>query len=91
MSDATTLLFALPGFRVLNVETEPDGARRVLVETLAREGWCPSCGVSSARVHERPVSRVKAVPHGLVPLRVWIRKRRFRAPSRRARAARSPR
>jgi len=37
MSDATTLLFALPGFRVLDVRVEDDGARRVLVETAAAE------------------------------------------------------
>jgi len=31
MIDRTTLLFALPGFRVLNVTPEPDGGRLVLV------------------------------------------------------------
>jgi hypothetical protein len=35
MSDRTTLLFALPAFRVLEVSLEPDGGRRVLVECLA--------------------------------------------------------
>ena len=32
MIDRTTLLFALPGFRLLNVTLEPDGGRLVLVE-----------------------------------------------------------
>ena len=32
MSDRTTLLFALPGFRVLDVSLDADGARRVLVD-----------------------------------------------------------
>ena len=78
MTDATTLLFALPGFRVLQVHSEPDGGRRVLVETVAEQGWCPSCGVASRWVHERPTSRVKDLPHGPVALRVWVRKRWYR-------------
>jgi hypothetical protein len=41
------LLFALPGFRVLTVELEVDGGRRVLVESEAEEGGCPWCGVLS--------------------------------------------
>ena len=78
MSDRTSLLFALPGFRVLDVSVEPDGGRRVLVETVAVEDGCPGCSVISTRVHERPVMRVKDLPHGPVPLRVWVRKRRYR-------------
>ena len=78
MSDRTTLLFALPAFRVLQVSLEPDGGRRVLVESLATEGGCPGCGVLSALIKDRPTSRVKDLPHGVVPLRVWVRKRRFR-------------
>jgi hypothetical protein len=34
----TTLLFALPGFRLLNVTLDPDGGRVVLVERVAVEG-----------------------------------------------------
>ena len=37
MIDRTTLLFALPGFRVLNVTAEPDGGRVVLVESVAKD------------------------------------------------------
>ncbi len=77
MTDGTTLLFALPGFRVLEVSLEPDGGRLVLVETLVGEGFCPSCGVLSRSVKDRPTRRVKDLPHGLVPLRVWVRKRRY--------------
>ncbi len=77
MSDRTTLLFALPGFRVLEVSLGPDGGRRVLVESAAVEGGCPSCGVLSGRVKDRPTSRVRDLPHGPVPLQVWVRKRRF--------------
>ena len=36
MIDRTTLLFALPGFRVLNVTLEPDGGRLVLVRASPR-------------------------------------------------------
>ena len=47
MIDRMTLLFALPGFRVLNVSSEPDVRRLVLVlvlvlvESLAQDGGCP--------------------------------------------------
>ena len=77
MSDRTSLLFALPGFRVLDVTLEPDGGRRVLVESEAQEGGCPSCGVLSGLIKERATSRVRDLRHGVLPLRVWVRKRRF--------------
>jgi transposase len=77
MIDRTTLLFALPGFRVLNVTLEPDGGRLVLVESVTIEGGCPSCGVMSSRVKDRPTCRLKDLPHGGVPLRLWVCKRRF--------------
>ena len=80
MSEATTLLFALPGYRVVEVSAEPDGGRRVLVETVLAEAACPGCGVFTGQVHERPVRRLKDLPHGAVPLRVWVRKRRYRCP-----------
>ena len=77
MSDRTTLLFALPEFRVLDVTLEPGGGRRVLVESVAEQGGCPACGVLSGLIKDRPTSRVKDLPHGPVPLVVWVRKRRF--------------
>ena len=77
MSDRTSLLFALPGFRVLDVVADLDGGRRVLVESVEVEGGCPSCGVVSALVKDRSTCRVKDLPHGSVPLRVSARKRRF--------------
>jgi transposase len=77
MIDRTALLFAMPGFRVLNVTPEPDGGRLVLVENSAKEGGCPSCGVMSSRIKDRPICRLKDLPHGSVPLRVWVCKRRF--------------
>src|SRR5665647_2009793 len=77
MIDRTTSLFALPGFRVLNVTLEPDGGRLVLVESVAKDGGCPSCGVMSSRLKDRPVCQLKDLPHGSVPLRLWVCKRRF--------------
>ena len=77
MIDGTTLLFALPGFRVLNVTPEPDGGRLVLVENSAKEGGCPSCGVMSSRIKDRPLCRLKDLPYGSLPRRVWVCKRRF--------------
>ena len=71
------MLFVLPDFRVLDVTREPDGERRVLVESIAEEGGCPLCGVLSGLIKDRPMSLVKDLPHGLVPLRVFVRKRRF--------------
>ena len=47
------------------------------MESIEAEDGCPSCGVLSGRVKDRPVSKVKDLPHGAVPLRVQVRKRRF--------------
>lgn len=77
MEDRTSLLFALPGYRVLDVAVGPDGGRDVLAEVIDSEGGCPSCGVVSGVVKDRSVSRVRDVPHGSVALRVRVRKRRF--------------
>ena len=73
----TRQLFALPGFRVLEVTVGPDRGRRVVAEAVAAEGGCPSCGVVSSLVKDRPTCRVKDLRHGALPLRLWVRKRRF--------------
>ena len=77
MEDRTSLLFALPGYRVLDVALGVDGGREVLAEVVDSEGGCPACGVVSSRVKDRPLSRVRDVPHGVVALRLRVRKRRF--------------
>jgi transposase len=77
MSGRTTLLFALPGYRVLDVTHDADGGRRVLVDSLAEEGGCPGCGVLSSLIKDRPTSRAKDLPHGPVPVRLRVGKRRF--------------
>jgi transposase len=77
MSDRTTSMFALPDFRVLDVTLEPNGGRRVLVESVAEHSCCPACGLLSGLIKDRPTSRVKDLPHGPVPLVVFVPKRRF--------------
>ena len=75
-ADAASILFNLPGYRVLSAVRGPDG-REVLVETIADEGACPDCGVVSGRVQARPVQRVKDVECGGEPVAVRVRKRRY--------------
>lgn len=82
-ADAASILFNLPGYRVLAAGhhgpgEDVDGGRWVLVEAVAAEGGCPDCGVLSGRVHARPVQVVKDVPVGGQMLEVRVCKRRFR-------------
>lgn len=72
-ADAASILFNLPGYRVRSV----DGHRVVLIEAVAAEDGCPSCGVLSARVQARPVQQVKDVTCGGEPVTVRVRKRRY--------------
>jgi transposase len=74
--DAASVLFNLSGYRVVEAVDGPLGIRKVVVESLDVEGGCPSCGVLSARVHQRTLQRVRDVPVGGA-VEVWWRKRRF--------------
>jgi len=79
VADATTVLFGLPGFRVLDVRRiDERGTRWVLVETIEPAAGCPACGAISDRVHERPLMRVKDLPVGGGPVQLWWRKHRYR-------------
>ncbi|MBC7542933.1 MAG: transposase family protein, partial [Candidatus Sericytochromatia bacterium] len=49
----------------------------MLVESTEDQDGCPSCGVPSGRVKDRPVSRIADLPHGALGLRVRVRKRRL--------------
>ena len=81
MSDATSLLFDLPGFRVLSCALSPLGVRQVVVMQAAEEHACPRCGVLvSGRPYDRRESRIKDLPFGDRPLEVIWRKRRYRCP-----------
>lgn len=76
--DAASILFNLPGYRVISASPATDDApRQVLVETIEAEGACPSCGVLSSRVQERPTQHVKDVSCGGEVIDVRIRKRRY--------------
>ncbi|GAA4815595.1 ISL3 family transposase [Nocardioides caeni] len=81
-ADAASILFNLPGYRVLaagHVDPDSEDAGRwALVEAVAAEGGCPDCGVLSGRIHARPVQVVKDVPCGGEALEVRVCKRRFR-------------
>ena len=61
----------------MDVSLEANGARRVLVESLADQGGCPACGRAVRADPDRPTRRIKDLPHGQVPLQLWVRKRRF--------------
>jgi transposase len=76
--DAASILFNLPGYRVVSAgPAVGDQPRQVLIETVATEGACPSCGVLSSRVQARPTQHVKDVACGGGRLDVVVRKRRY--------------
>jgi transposase len=65
MTDATTLLFGLPGVRVERVERRADGTR--VVDVLSAEetaAACPSCGVVSTSVKGRVITSPRDIPYG---------------------------
>ena len=65
MSDATTVLFGLPGVRVERVERRTDGTRVVDVVTdEPTAAACPSCGLVSTSVKGRVVTSPKDIPYG---------------------------
>ena len=74
--DAASVLFNLSGYRVVQAVDSPLGIRKVVVESMDREGGCPSSGVLTARVHQRTLQRIRDVPVGGT-VQVWWRKRRF--------------
>ncbi|HLZ36716.1 MAG TPA: transposase family protein, partial [Mycobacteriales bacterium] len=83
MSDATSLLLDLPGFRVVSCEQVAPDARRVVVMQTADEHACPQCGVLvGGRPFDVRESRIKDLPMGHRPLEVVWRKRRYRCAER---------
>ena len=77
VTDATTLLFGLPGLRVESVEGRADGTRIVHVVTDdPAAAACPDCGVVSTSVKDNPTTTPKDIPYG--PDRIivsWAKKR----------------
>ena len=65
MSDATTVLFGLPGVRVERVERRADGTRVVDVVTAdPTAAACPSCGMVSTSVKGQAITSPKDIPYG---------------------------
>lgn len=77
MSERTSLLFGLNGYRVFEVTEAAAEGLRVLIETVDREAGCPSCGVFSASVKDRPERRLRDLPCGDRPAQVWLKQRRL--------------
>ena len=74
--EAASVLFDLPGYRVIDAVDRPGQVRQVTIASTATEAACPSCGVLSARVHQRVRQRLADVPiAGAVE--VVLVKRRF--------------
>ena len=78
MDDATSLLFDLPGFVVLECVELGDGVRQVLIMQSVDEHGCPRCGVVASIVFDEGEQRVKDLPFGERRLVVVWRKRRYR-------------
>ena len=79
MSDATTLLFGLPGVRAERVERRDDGARVVHVVTNEETAAaCPRCGVVSTSVKEYLTTTPRDIPYGQDRILVRWNKTRWR-------------
>ncbi len=74
--DAASVLFDLPGYRVIDAVDRPGLPRRVSIAATSTEQACPGCGVPSARVHQRVRQRLADVPVA-GPVEVVLVKRRF--------------
>jgi len=77
MDDGTTLMFDLPGFRVVECREDSAGQRLVVVMGADAEHACPGCGVLAVRPYDVRESVVKDLPFGQRPLIVVWRKRRY--------------
>lgn len=56
--EAASVLFDLPGYRVINAVDRPGQLREVTIASTETEAACPSCGVLSGRVHQRVRQRL---------------------------------
>jgi transposase len=61
--DAASVIFNLPGYRVIDAVDLPLGGRRIKIEPVGLDDGCPGCGVVSSRVHAWVAQRVRDVPH----------------------------
>jgi transposase len=74
--DAASVIFNLPGYRVIDAVDLPLGGRRVKVQPIDRDDGCPACGVVSSRVHAWTEHQVRDIPHA-GPVEVVVRKPRL--------------
>jgi transposase len=78
LSDPVEVLFGLESeFRVLLVRRTGPEAVQMIIEQTARESPCPTCGVLSSAVKDRPMQRVKDLPACGQSVELWWRKRRL--------------
>ena len=75
-TDLASILLNLSDYRVIDETQEPTG-RQVLIEPIATEAACPSCGTFTTRIQARPIHKVKDLPVGGNDLQVLVRKRRM--------------
>ena len=76
MYDPTSLLFGLKEFQVVEVAPVADQDQvKVTIEMIDSEAACPTCGVFSAQVKDRPQRRIKDLPASGQPVELWWRKR----------------
>jgi transposase len=61
--DAASVIFNLPGYRVIDAVDLPLGSRRVKVEPVDLADGCPACGLVSGRVHAWVVQPGRDVPY----------------------------
>ena len=81
--DATSLLYDLPGFRVVSVTENEAGGRRVVLMQVADRPGCPRCGLLVDKPYDVGEMRVKDLPIGHRPVTVLWRKRGYRCPDER--------
>jgi transposase len=81
MIDSTSVLFGLEDeFVVTGLERLSESDLRVVIECRDREAPCPSCGVLSSRVKDRPTVRVKDLDACGQVVQLWWHKRRLVCP-----------
>ena len=78
MSKATAVLFGIEDeFDVLSVDRLAPGQVKIVIELRAVEAACPTCGVVTRRVKDRPLRRIKDLPACGQQTQLWWRKRRL--------------
>ena len=61
--DAASVIFNLPGYRVIEAVDLPLGGRGIKLQPVDLDGGCPDCGVVSSRVHAWVMQRVRDIAH----------------------------